>query len=216
MNSKVEGLIFDLDDTIVRTEALNVELIEGYFRDVWNVQQDEDDRNLVLGHSWQEIYDALVEKYSLPITKWDVQDGILERKQVYLNENNLEIADGIELMMELPQRKVIVSCSGKSEIKMILDSVGLTKYFDEYFSVDEFLKGKPEPDGFLMALNYLALPPERTIVFEDSASGIEAAKRAGIRTVFIEEFAQKNCSLLADCCFSTFKSFYDKKNQLLG
>ena len=127
-----------------------MDLIVDYFRDVWEVFLDDDDRNLVLGPFVAGNIRRPGRKIQPAHDQVEVQDGILERKQKWLDANDLEVADGIELMMELPQKKVIVSCSGKSEIKMLLDAVGLTEYFDAYFSVDEFLKGKPEPDGFLI------------------------------------------------------------------
>ena len=43
--------------------------------------------------------------------------------------------------------------------------------------------GKPNPDIFLTAAERLGVPPEDCIVFEDADVGIEAAKRAGMRSM---------------------------------
>jgi beta-phosphoglucomutase-like phosphatase (HAD superfamily) len=41
-------------------------------------------------------------------------------------------------------------------------------------------RGKPAPDIFLHVAREMAVPPQECLVIEDSASGIEAAKAAGM------------------------------------
>ena len=50
---------------------------------------------------------------------------------------------------------------------------------------DQGLRGKPEPDIFLEAARRLGVPPAHCIVFEDAPFGIEAARRAGMRSVAV-------------------------------
>ena len=50
---------------------------------------------------------------------------------------------------------------------------------------DDVALGKPHPEPFLMAADALTVLPSRCIVVEDSPSGIEAARRAGIRSVAV-------------------------------
>ncbi len=46
-------------------------------------------------------------------------------------------------------------------------------------------RGKPAPDMFLLAAHRMGVRPEDCLVFEDGRSGIEAAKAAGMESVFI-------------------------------
>lgn len=46
-------------------------------------------------------------------------------------------------------------------------------------------RGKPAPDMFLLAAEQMGVKPEDCLVFEDGRSGIEAAKAAGMESVFI-------------------------------
>ncbi len=208
MFSKIKGFIFDLDDTIVESEKLNVELIRDYFQHVWAINLDEKDKDVVFGHSWKYIYSFLIEKYNLPISVYKVQEAVLERKRNHLKKNTLKTANGIRLVLKIPVKKVIVSGSGTEEIEMILRNVKLYPFFDKFFSADDYEKGKPEPDGFIMAMRYLGFNHDEVLAFEDAKSGIEAAKKEKIPTVYMREFAESGFSNIADYSYDNFREFH--------
>ena len=84
-------------------------------------------------------------------------------------------------------------CSGalRAEIELILDEASLRSYFDVIVSAEEVKRGKPDPEGFLLALKKLnelwpePIAPERCVVIEDSHWGLKAAKAAGMRTIAV-------------------------------
>ena len=84
-------------------------------------------------------------------------------------------------------------CSGAllSEIETILKSAGLRNYFEVIISAEQVERGKPDPEGFLLALKLInkklhkSIKPENCVVIEDSHWGLEAAKAAGMRAVAI-------------------------------
>ena len=79
-----------------------------------------------------------------------------------------------------------VASGGHREIVIrTLDALGLTPYFETIVGAEDVLRGKPAPDPFLEAARRLGVEPEFCLVFEDSPTGIEAAKAAGMRYVLI-------------------------------
>lgn len=48
-----------------------------------------------------------------------------------------------------------------------------------FYSASEVKHGKPAPDLFLLAAKKKNVPPEQSIVIEDSIAGLQAAKAAG-------------------------------------
>jgi len=79
-----------------------------------------------------------------------------------------------------------VASSGQpSLIYSTLQAVGLVELFREIVTIADVRNGKPAPDLFLEAARRLQVPPELCVVYEDSAEGLEAARRAGMRAVDI-------------------------------
>ena len=50
-------------------------------------------------------------------------------------------------------------------------------------TADDVHRGKPDPEGYATALRLLGVPPDRAIVLEDTATGIAAARAAGVEMV---------------------------------
>ncbi len=80
--------------------------------------------------------------------------------------------------------KLAVGSSGPPEnVDLLLTKIKIKENFNVVITAAEVKKGKPEPDVFLMAANYLNINPRNCIVIEDAPVGIEAAKRAGMQSV---------------------------------
>ena len=52
-------------------------------------------------------------------------------------------------------------------------------------TADDVSRGKPDPEGFLIAAQRLDLAAERCVVIEDAPAGIEAARAAGMRAIAV-------------------------------
>ena len=74
----------------------------------------------------------------------------------------------------------LVSPSARPVIDAILEAVGLSGAFETLVAGDEVARGKPAPDGYLMAARRLAVDPRRCFVVEDTRNGVLAAKAAGM------------------------------------
>jgi beta-phosphoglucomutase len=61
----------------------------------------------------------------------------------------------------------------------------LLDFFDANVSGRDFAHGKPHPDMFLAAAHELGVAPEHSVVMEDAAAGIEAAKAGGMAGIGI-------------------------------
>ena len=81
-----------------------------------------------------------------------------------------------------------VVTSGSSNSKDILRYFGRLELFDVIFTIDDVKNGKPDPEGFLKAMEYFKVKPENTIIFEDSDVGLVAARKTGASICVVDDF----------------------------
>jgi beta-phosphoglucomutase family hydrolase len=191
------AVIFDFDGVLVDSEQIHhkafnrvltkfhYQLSSREYYDRFLGLSDEEllrivdkERNLSLSN--QQFGQLLGEKARLFKEMAATEAGIIEGVPKFLNM----LSDG---------RIPMAICSGalQPEIEMILEGAGLRSYFEAIVSAEQVKKGKPDPEGFLLALKLLnkrmhkSIQPEDCVVIEDSHWGLEAAKAAGMRAVAI-------------------------------
>jgi HAD superfamily hydrolase (TIGR01509 family) len=75
----------------------------------------------------------------------------------------------------------VASSSDLDRVALSLKLTGLAPYFgDRIYTAQMVAHGKPAPDLFLYAAEKMGVQPPRTLVIEDSVSGVQAAKAAGM------------------------------------
>ena len=80
-------------------------------------------------------------------------------------------------------KQAIGSSAPRRNVDVMVDAIGLASFFETTVAAEDVANGKPAPDVFLAAARALGVPPERCVVVEDAAAGIEAARRAGIACI---------------------------------
>ena len=78
----------------------------------------------------------------------------------------------------------LVTTASKQNTDDILEHFQIRSLFDLILTHEDISKSKPDPEGFLKAMDYYHSCPDECIIFEDSDVGIEAAQRTGA-TVFV-------------------------------
>ncbi len=91
----------------------------------------------------------------------------------------------------------LVSGAGRSRLKATCGSDFL-ELFDAVVTADDFGRGKPAPDPYLMAAKHLSLRPDECLVVENAPLGIRAAKAANMDCVAISSTLDKRHLLEAD------------------
>jgi beta-phosphoglucomutase len=136
------------------------------------------EKNLALTHmQFKQLLSAKAEAFkNLALTQAPVISGVPEFIKM-LSANKIPMAIGSGALLP--------------EIEMLLKGANLRQFFDCVVSAEQVKKGKPDPEGFSLALKLLndkthqEIKPQDCIVIEDSRWGLEAAKNAGMHTVAI-------------------------------
>jgi HAD superfamily hydrolase (TIGR01509 family) len=177
-----EALLFDCDGTLVDTLGLyricwrQVFGRHGFdMSDVWF--------DTWAGHSMKPFVSAALPHADDAMIAQIAQEGV----DVFLESAHL--LEPLEHVVEIARRHhgriplAVVSGGPRSAVVASLDAVGITDLFDAIVTVSDVEHGKPAPDGYLRAIDLLGVRAEACIAYEDTASGMESARGAGIRAI---------------------------------
>jgi beta-phosphoglucomutase len=70
--------------------------------------------------------------------------------------------------------------------------------FDVILGEEDATRGKPDPEGYLLAAERLGVPPGECVVIEDAPVGVDAAKRGGMRCVGVSRDRPREALAKAD------------------
>ena len=80
----------------------------------------------------------------------------------------------------------VVSGAARVEIETVLGAAGLASLISVVVAADDVTAGKPDPAGYIRALELLDRRPDEALAFEDSEAGVAAAKAAGVYCIALE------------------------------
>ncbi|MEY2834147.1 MAG: hypothetical protein RLZZ574_3407, partial [Cyanobacteriota bacterium] len=136
------------------------------------------------GTSAEEMLQILKSFYGY---QFDSESVIANRQKHYQSLINTvkEVRAVAEIVRSHHKKMPLAVASGGERIVLeaTLNNISLRNFFDVVVSIDDVEKGKPEPDIFLLAAQRLGVAPQDCIVYEDSDGGLEAARRAGMRSI---------------------------------
>ena len=102
----------------------------------------------------------------------------------------------IHALRRLPGRKIIFSNAPRHYAEAILEITGLGACFDAVYSVENVrYQPKPMLAGFRTLLRAERLDPRRCIMVEDSLANLVAAKRLGMKTVWVSTSYRRSPSV---------------------
>jgi beta-phosphoglucomutase len=180
----VAALLFDFNGTLSDDEGIQYAI----FRELFAEQ----------GHplSKQEYFDVLAGRSDPEIVERWLGTGhpataeVLERRVQLFRER---AGDGSTVSQQVREsvlraagrsRLAVVSGAMRSEVDMVLRAADLD-VFEVIVSAEDVTRGKPDPEGYLLALQRLGLQAADAVAIEDTPPGIAAAKAAGLSCVAV-------------------------------
>lgn len=183
----IDAVVFDLDGLLVNTEELyqhvGSELLRRRGR-----RFDGDLLDAMMGRPQQVSLAIMIEWHGLDDT---VEALAAETREIFLGllDTRLEPMPGaVALVEEFVARGLprgVATSSGPDFAHDVLGRVGLLDRFGFVLTSADVTHGKPDPEIYRTAARRHGVPPERMLVFEDSATGCRAAVAAGAVTVAV-------------------------------
>ena len=179
--------IFDMDGTLIDTCGVNF--------NSYRAALAEENISLTYEYFEKECFGKGYKDYLPPLIGDDKEmlERVHKRKialyKDYIGEArlNMMLEDFLKGMKD-KYHMALVTTASKENVYNMIEHFGLKEDFGLVLTAEDIPKHKPDPEGFIMAMKHFDIPPERTVVFEDSEVGIEAAVRCGASVLRVMKF----------------------------
>lgn len=186
MNTTKIAVLFDMDGVLVDNMA--------YHKDSWfkfcnryNLPLTEEEFvSFVSGRVAKEVLEHLFRR---PLTPEEISRYTEEKEELYrkIYKPHIKPMPGlINFLQSLKENKVALAVGTSaptSNIDFTLVTTGLKPFFDKIVDASFVKKGKPDPEIYLKAADFLQVLPQNCVVVEDSLLGIQAGIQAGMKVI---------------------------------
>jgi HAD superfamily hydrolase (TIGR01509 family) len=198
MGNGLKAVLFDFNGVIINDEPLHQKLVDEILVQENLRPKPQEYGQFCLGRSDRACLRDLLTHRGRVVTDTYLDELVARKSLAYQRQlaaiETLPIYPGLsDLIFRLRAAQLkmaIVSGAVRAEIELVLQRTQLTAHFSAIVAGDEIRTSKPEPEGYLLAINRLnhqfpelQLQPHHCLAIEDTPAGIEAAKRAGIQVV---------------------------------
>jgi HAD superfamily hydrolase (TIGR01509 family) len=175
-----ELLILDCDGVIVDSEPITTRILTEMINELGVSIQAEEVAQKFTGHTFARTLELVVEVLAAPLPQ-DFVSNYGDRTFAAL-EAELRPIPGIEAALDQITIPYCVASNGPhAKMRKTLGTTSMLPRFEgRLFSSVDVPRGKPAPDLFLFAASHFAVRPSACLVVEDSASGVAAARAAGM------------------------------------
>jgi pseudouridine 5'-phosphatase len=182
----IDAILFDMDGVLLDTEDLYTRATKQILgplgdRFDWRIKER------MMGRAPLEAAKILIDTLEVPITPQEYLD---QKRPILLGlfRESEPKPGATELVQTLAERGLPLAVATSSDRGFFEAKTSHHPWFSHFQAIvcgsdPEVKAHKPAPDIFLAAAKRLRTPPSRCLVFEDSAAGVESAKRAGVRRV---------------------------------
>ncbi len=195
LGDRFRAVVFDMDGLLLDTEVVWQRAEEALFRRYGEVFS-MDDKLAVIGTSPEHAARYFARRLRQPPDRGPVL--VDELMAAMHGELKVQVAGrpgAIELVERLRGRTRLglASNSPRRLVDAALGTARLADAFDAIVTSDD-AAFKPAPDIYLLACERLRVAPQEALALEDSASGVAAAKAAGLTCIAVPQFAEIDVS----------------------
>lgn len=189
MLSNIKACIFDLDGTLVDSMwvwgNIDIEYLARFGYEVPEGMGKDFE-----GASMIEVAEYFKNRFKLDDDINTIIDDWNEMA-IYKYTHDVPLKNGVAKFLEMLKEKNIkiglYTSNSLVLARAALEALGVLPYFDAITAGCSGIKGKPEPDGYLITAEKLDVSPKSCIVFEDLCVGIMAGKNAGMKTCAVRD-----------------------------
>ncbi|MCW2948840.1 MAG: family hydrolase [Actinoallomurus sp.] len=182
----MDAVVFDLDGVLIDSEPV-WEQVRRAFVAGNGGQWQPDTQQRLMGMSTAEWAAYLSGELGVRLPAEDVARGVVEQMARRYEDGVPLMPGAVAAVRRLASRWPLglASSSPRALIDVVLDRTGLASSFEATVSTEEVERGKPAPDGYLLAARRLGVDPAACAAVEDSSNGLRSADAAGMRVIAV-------------------------------
>lgn len=182
VNGPIDLVIFDCDGVLVDSERLAVRVEAELITSLGWELTEGDVLERFVGRSDAYMHSEIESALCRPVPEWhEMYQSSLQKA---FHAELLPVAGITDALDDLRIPACVASSGTHEKMQMTLGLTGLLERFEgRIHSATEVSNGKPAPDLFLHAAATYHVDPARCVVVEDSRSGVDAARAAGMRSL---------------------------------
>ena len=198
---RLDAVVFDMDGTLLDTEAMYKEAIFDACRRLGYEMTDEFHRGMI-GHPRDRNRAALAEFFGPAFPVDDYSEHCAASVSARFRQG-LSLRTGamdlLRLVRSIPLPTAIATSTPRQEAIEHLTLAGLIEFFPVIVSRTDVARGKPHPDTYLRAARLLSVDPRNCVAVEDSHNGVRAAHAAGMATIMVPDMQMPTEEIRALC-----------------
>lgn len=180
----MKAVIFDMDGVIIDSEPIHTMTKIQTFRH-YGLELTEAECLPYMGRTTKAMFKHFIEKYDVDVSLAEMVRYKHERYLAVLHKDeSIKPIKGVMELLQALQNQNIPAAIGSSSGRQVIDAVvkkfQLHAYFQSILSGADLPQSKPDPAVYLLSAKRLGIEAKDCIVIEDAASGIAAAKAAGM------------------------------------
>lgn len=179
--NRYEGLIFDMDGTLIDTMPVHARAW-GMVGEQFGYDFDSQIMYQLGGATVRTIASAIMEKAGMPQARLDEVIAAKRALSYQLIPTESKLLPTFDIVRHYHQKKPIALGSGSHRhlIDMLMNKLAIAPYFNAIVSADDVKEHKPHPETFLRCAELTGVNPTSCIVFEDADLGVQAGLSAGM------------------------------------
>jgi beta-phosphoglucomutase len=193
----LKAVIFDFDGVIADSEPCHLAAFNHILSEFGIEITTEQYYTSYLGFTDYELLEDVGRHYKTDYNGRSIETLAEQKAEVFqkLVKQTDHLIDNVKefinKLMKNGVRLAINSGAIRADIEIMLQGSGLENSFEVIVSADDIAKGKPDPQGYLLALKLLneksagLLTAGQCIAIEDSRWGITSAKKAGMQVIAV-------------------------------